>query len=630
MTHSDNPPENSSRRALFAVALSVGCFAIIAFALITGGGCSKPPKPITEVKNTTVQEEPWDKARNRLKKDTDWGTCKTTLTGLTADLNSKDQNLPVLSDAAFLELKKLIPLAPGDADEIRATTFTTHDSVYLYECLAFRDAVRSLSLEQLPPARRAELAFAWVCRQVYLRPWLRQINGPDATTVVSPTAVLRRGFGSGLERMYVLLAVLQQLELDGCLIGGPDAASASPGFPVVKPDQTLATGAPRGPFWAVGVRIDNDVKLFDPWRGIAFPVTLSQLKANPDAAKAWFEDKANLSGATLEDAKKATVYLALPVNALSPRMAILEQNIKADLGVKLAYDATAYRNAFPDPKPAYWNPPEDPDMPAALAYSRASRVLLPLDLGGMDRGGPGARLYDEFRRAQIPPSVFFIKGVREGPIATRIRGVSAQILAMAFIEPPNPRERIQRGQFQDAARDLVQKRDAFASGLERLRVNKDAEQQIAEWLDRSEELFSDLGNAELERRDAAAGKGNVALADAKVASANAAIDAHWKQPAAQFMLDRVASEVGLAEATMLLALAKHEVAERSQIRADTATGADAERLKADAILAWKNARSAWRSYETLATAHAGFPGRAEHANALAQRAEQLASDPAKK
>ena len=53
------------------------------------------------------------------------------------------------------------------------------------------------------------------------------------------------------------------------------------------------------------MRAGSDVRLFDPWRGMVFPVTLNQLKANPDAAKEWFEDKANISGATLSSPSRA-------------------------------------------------------------------------------------------------------------------------------------------------------------------------------------------------------------------------------------------------------------------------------------------------------------------------------------
>ena len=88
--------------------------------------------------------------------------------------------------------------------------------------------------------------------------------------------------------------------------------------------------------------------------------------------------------------------------------------------------------------------------------------------------------------------------------------------------------------------------------------------------------------------------------------------------------------MGLAEATLLLALCKHEMAERSQTRFERATGTDVARLRLDAIASWQTADSAWRSYRERSAAHAGFPGRAAHAQSLAARAEKLKSAPEKK
>ncbi|VTR93822.1 unnamed protein product [Gemmata massiliana] len=614
----DHRSDSRSRRPLATFAFAAGLFAVGAAALVGASGCTKPP---TGVKNTEEQAvtkgDPWKVAGQRLRKETDWAACRTALGGLATDLNTQTkETLPVLSDPEFASLSQLVALSADDREEVRATTFTAHDSVYLADCLYLRDAADSLALGRFPPDQRAERAFAWVCRQVYLRPWMLIAGRADGASALPPTAVLRRGFGSGLERMYVFLALLQQLELDGCLIGGPDAGKQPAGLPLVTPDnKAFVTGAPRGPFWAVGVRIGADVKLFDPWRGQALPVTLAQLKANPDAAKEWFADPANVSGATLDDAKKATAFLAVPVNALAPRMGLVETKLKNDLGVKLAYNANALQSAFSDPKPAYWNPEDKSTQSAAFAYGHASRSLLPLDMGGTDRNPPAVRLFDVYRREQLPSSVFRIPaGIQpDGQIAQRLRASAAGALGLSFIEPPNPRERIQRGQFQDAAKDLVTKQETFANGRERLRLNKDADHQIREWIELINGLYQDLRLAQL--------NGDKSTE----ATALGQIDSAWKQPGAQLVVDQASSEVGLAESTLLLALCKHELAERSQARLEAATGAEADRLRPDAIDSWKTALSAWRTYEQNAVSHAGFLGRSEHARVLAARAAQLAN-----
>lgn len=603
------PPETPApRRPFVGAAAALTLFAGAAIAL-SGVSCSKPPQTSDGGSGVgTAKVEPWKAAAARLRKETDATATKSAL-GLVSG-----EKLPETPDAALAELEKLVPLAPADRDELRPAAFTAHDAAYLADCFYLRDAARSLQLTGVPPERQADLAFAWVCRQVYLRPWPRPTPNGYEPTALPPTAVLRRGFGSGLERMYVFLALLQQLELDGCLIGAPDAGGEqSRGGPPLTYPHLAGIQFQRGPFWAVGVRVGTDVRLYDPWRGTAFPVTLGQLKAAPDAQKGWFEAKENLSTATLDDAKKATAFLAVPVNALSARMATFEANTKGELGLVAAFDQKeleAKRAAFPDPKPAFWNPPTDP-----FAYGRVARSFLPTDQGGGDAGPPGGRLYDDYFRDQVPRTAFQPpEGLDPtGPAAERLRLTAAGALAASFIEPPNPRERIQRGQFQDAAKDVVDKQDRFANGLERLRVNRDADQQIREWVAATAPLYLELGRAERisKNRD-------------EIAAAQTAVDAHWKQPAAQFVVDQSSARVGRAEASLLLALCKHEQAERLQARLERAPAAEQPQLKRDTVSAWKTAVSAWGTYEQTSAAHAGFPGRAAHARELAARATVLA------
>jgi hypothetical protein len=270
------------------------------------------------------------------------------------------------------------------------------------------------------------------------------------------------------------------------------------------------------------------------------------------------------------------------------------------------------RGGFPDPKPAFWNPPQDP-----YAYGRVARSYLPADLGGSDRAAPGGRLYDESLRAQIPQSAFEVPERLKG--ADRLRLAAASALVLSFIEPPNPREAIQRGRFQDAAKDLVAKQEAFAQGLERLRTQDAAAQaqQIREWIDGANQASDELTRAQLNN--------NKALENA----AQTQLEGVWKQAPAQWLIDKASAEVGRAEAAFLLALCKHEQAERFQTRLERAAGAEAARLQADARGAWQTALSAWRTYEQLSSAHAGFPGRAAQATDLSTRAAALAAEPKK-
>ena len=57
--------------------------------------------------------------------------------------------------------------------------------------------------------------------------------------------------------------------------------------------------------------------------------------------------------------------------------------------------------AFPEPKPAFWNPAGD-----EFAYGRAARTFLPKDQGGdADRFNPAGRdSIDAYIRSQLPPA----------------------------------------------------------------------------------------------------------------------------------------------------------------------------------------------------------------------------------
>ncbi|MCE9561568.1 MAG: hypothetical protein K8U57_05895 [Planctomycetes bacterium] len=606
---------------IVALAAGIGIVSLLP-------GCGKPPPLLkNDQQSAAAKVEPWVNAGKRLRKDSDAVACKLALTSLNVDLQAApDAPKPsTFTPQTEKALADLVPLNPEDQTELRDSSYTSHDSAYLAECLYMRDAARSLDVPALPGQTPDQIAtdvadrgFAWVCRSVYLNPWVVQTPDGFLTVSVPPTYVLRRGYGSGLERMYVFLALLQQMGLDGCLVGPPDAGDKPAPWPVFSADKkTLLTGAARGPFWAVGVRIGNDVRLYDPWRGQVFPAQLNAFKANPDASKTWIEDKANVSGLTAEEAKKATVYLAVPVNSLAPRMSTLEQQLKADIGAKVAIDAAALRNAFPDPKPAFWNPPGD-----SFAYGRVLRMFLPADEGGSDRRPPGGRAIDQYLRSQIPEGVGVTPVELRGNVeaAERIRNAVAityggaffGISGQSFFAVPTPRERIQRGQFQDASSSLVTKQDQFAHGLERLRNNQNADNDLRTWATEARALYNQQG---------------LATTPEDRQQKMAAVENHWRQNAVlvQLMVDRVSAELGHAEATFLMALCKHEQAERVQTRLEHATGAEAEQLKKDAIGAWQVAHGEWQTYAERARAQAGFPGRAAYVQTLAARAEKMAN-----
>ena len=607
----------SSRPTVATLSAAAG----LSFALIFLAGCSGGPahRPSEDAKRNDKKGDPWEAAARQFRQDTTAGGCKAALDQLAGELTNRPDltGPPPLTPEAEKALAAVVPLAPPDLEEIRQLSYGGLDAAYLADCFYLRDAARSLDLPGGSPAKQVGFAFDWVCRQIYLNPWrLPASPGLDLTVVVPPTFALRRGSGSDLDRAYAFLALLQQMGFDACLIGPPDAAekSAVPRFLSSAKEPT------RGPFWAVGVRVGADVLLFEPWRGTPFPGTLAQVKANPDLLKPWREDKADPWAISADEVTKAAVFLAVPVSSLSSRMTMLDDKLKADAGVRLAVDPAALRDRFLAAPPngpglpaagvKFWNPPTD-----RFAYARVLSTFLPVSEGGSDRDQEGGRLYDRYLVEQVPRSVFALPPeLREREPRERLIAAAFLTYKGTFLDPPSPRERLQRGQFQDAARYLTEKADGFKLGLERLKSADPAE--VAEWCKAADGLYAGLGRARLDNDPVA------------VATAQATLDRFWAvpSPTAQLIIDRSSAQVGLAEASYLMALAKHEEAERTQARIAAATGAEADRAKADAARAWREAADLWAGYlRNHTAAQAGFPGRAAHAQALADRATKLST-----
>lgn len=621
-----NPPDirrqetgDRNRRSVAHVLLAGGSFTL-ALLLTAGCGKSGDARRSDEERTAEKKTDPWEAFARRLRKDRDAASARAAIGQLSGELaNRTDAPGPTpLSPEAERAITDAVRLHPGDLQEVKQSAFTNLDAVYLAECFYLADAARSLDAAGVPEARQAELAFAWVCRQVYLSPWLVPApRGGLMGTALPPGYVLRRGYGSGLERAYVFLALLQQLGIDGCLVGPPDAADKPSNAIPTGADGKPLTGSPKGPFWAVGARVGGDVLLFEPWRGERFPGTLAALRANPDPLKPWFDDKS--WGVTPDDVKKATVFLAAPASAMAPRLELMEAKLKADALVRLAINPARLRDRFTAAPPAgpglpaadvrFWNPPEAD----RFAYVRALPTFLPLAEGGTDRSDPAASLFQQYGITQVPNTVFALPPeLTEDEPRRRLIAAAYTVYRGAFLEPPGPQERVQRGQFQEAIRALAEKEDAFKKGLERLRTDRDAA-AVREWCKRADDLFKNLDRARQ-------------FDPASAPEAGAAVERFLREQGAvaQLIVDRASAEVGLAQASYLYALCRQEMAERRQVRVDRAGAAGAAPAKEDAAAAWGEARNAWRTYLERSAAHAGFPGRVEHAKALAARVEKLA------
>jgi hypothetical protein len=614
---------------LILSTLVVGGVAV-AVVTLSATGCTRPAG-YRGSNSDRVVTNPWQGVVEQLRKESDPADCRRVLFRLNDDLaqNREAPQPDSLTPDGEKIVRELLGLTDAEVKELRPASYTNLDPNYLAECLYLRDAARSLDVAGLPTSRQAELAFAWVCRQVVLNPWVVHDQRVGASAYMPPvptTAVLRRASGSGLERAYVFLGLVRQLDLDGCLVGPPDAASRGWAF------ATESGRPPKGPFWAVGVRDGADILLFDPWRGEPIPGpdgkgigTLAQVKADADLLRPWREDKDRPWDVAAEEVRASVPFLAVPMNAAAPRMKRLEEELRTDLPVRLAVELAPLRDRFATetgfPELKFWNPPAE-----QFSYTRVLGSFYPPEEGGH---APNNHLLQAYRGSLLPPTLFAIPtellpqdelDVEVKWVIDRIRAESVSVFAASFLTPPVPREQIQRGQFFEVTPALVNRRQEFSKAQDRIRSDRDRKRALVEWAKKARELDTQLVRAQ-ERGDAAS-----------LAKVNQAIERFWLDGVQTHaaLIDLAAAGAGLAESTYLLAQCKHEQAEQLQARyerqaADPRQKASAEKSRAQAVSAWNEARGWWEKYEPYAaTQDKTFAGRAAHAQELAVRAARAA------
>ncbi len=252
-------------------------FVLGSLSILTAG-CSKPANSTPKAISVAAKEDAAFSALDRLERTNDAATCRQVLLNLDSGIAVREAK----PEPTVQQLRPLIDLLELEKDQVEVilqTVFTRADADYMADCFLLRDAMQALEIKQDAPLQQAERAFAWVCRQVYLRdtPYLP----------APPWWVLQAGSGSSLDRVYVFLAALRQLGLDGCLVGPPELATSTSIATTKQPG-----AKPRfAPVRAVGVRIDTEIFLFDPVEGqpLYFDgkiATLAQLRNNPANTKA--------------------------------------------------------------------------------------------------------------------------------------------------------------------------------------------------------------------------------------------------------------------------------------------------------------------------------------------------------
>jgi hypothetical protein len=633
----------SNSKSLYYV---VGGLAALGLMYLLYQGLTVTPGKGTDTSSIDrTAEDPWPQASKDLERETDAATCRRVLDQITAGLaaNTKFSPLPGLSPTAEKSLREQFAgFTADDAKELQATAFTKLDPHYLAECYYLRDVAKALDVADLPPLEQAKRAFAFVCRQVYLNRWVLRVDANRVRPMgpVPPEYVLRRGWGTGLERGLAFLALVRQFGLDGCLVG-PPAAEGKPGL-YAPPDKATELDALNGPFWAVGVRIGPDVYLFEPWRCEPFPApggtgvgTLAQWKTDPKLIETWAAGGAKPWDVPAADVAAGEIYLAAPVSALAPRMKMLEEKLTGASAVRLFVDPADVRDRFVKEKaaahpPKWWSPA--PAVDSDDVFHGLATFLPPEDGSYGDARQPSRA--DRFRDSLLPRGVFVpAPEIKSGEAAELLSQYMYGVFAGVFLTPPTPLERLQRGYFFDTATYLTDKQREFSKVAQQVR-SQELPPPVKDLIERLNGLYAELQRART-NRDAAA-----------ESAIRADLDAIWaKRELIGLLTLRGMAEPAEAEATYLLALCKHEAADRASGRADRAAaavraaGADpksdpskvqairdrADTARSDAAAAWREAVTWWQQYQTVKRALQGaFPGRADHAAALTAEATKRA------
>ena len=573
---------------------------LFALGLIGLLGCGKGPST-KSLQATRSVDDPWQKALSALRKETDADSCHRILLDLNSDL-TKAPNAPQPAATKPEDLAAATAdygLNEAEAKEISSSTYTALDAAYLAEVIYLRDVAVGLEVASLPPAKRAAAAFEWVCRQVVLG---EPKPGFPRLPPLSPTYVLRRGSGSGLERAYVFVELCRQLNLDAYFVGPPEA----------KAEPAYRNGeAWHGPFWAVAVRVGQRVVLYDPWAGEALPFDLEQLRSQADPFAAKFAEWSKTLGVMPEAFRKAELFLALPLSSSASRWKILDEKLESERGAKLASNReTLLKNAANAAKGApvgFWNAGGNPySLTRTLAYT-----LCELE-GGFAPNHPSGNsaLAVQYRVELIPGGQLFPlpDGIEFQEPKDRIRAQSLGRYIQSFLTSPMPRERFQRGQFNEATRALVKEWEEYTRMTERSRSEPARQKSIADWIERANKIYAEL---------------NGAVNPAQRNAAENRVQQFWKSDTKglELLSEQSLGPVGTGEAIYLLALCKQEFAERHS----GPEAKDPAALSQDAREAWIVAHDWWKRYKDFAAAqNLNSPGREAHAAKLATRAEQMA------
>ncbi len=616
------------------LSLSVGCNRVRPVATRLGPGTQGGPEP------ARTTDEALNAARDIFRKEVGLKSYRNATQKLNTYFSRHpEQRPPSLPDEQRDLLVKRVGVEDDELAEITSNTFTLLDAHYLDLCFLMRDAGRALGVQELSPLQRAEKMFAWVTRQVRLQ------EGTGAP--LPPQFVLRRGWGTSLERALVFLEMLNQMGLEGCLLAFPPEAG-SQGF---------------AQFWLPGALVQKQIYLFDTRLGLPLPnpqgegpATLEQVRSNDKPFQKLALDDKHHYDITPAQARKAEIYLGWSLSALAPRMKYLQDLLTPTTKIILSADPAAavprfeaaakgvpvrIAARFGDPNPLRvlraFLPPTEGGVDTADRKLRAERDLIPFAalpeairnipsraIGQMQVINLGqvafARLFMDFpvptlrkdydqQNTQRPDQL--MQRRRQGQdtqktqddredlrkrivdyLMTSLSRVQGEQFPEPFwLAPHSSRDDILRGRYAEdgAATKLVESLEQVNAQKGMARSEPNLDQQVKRWgaeaLTVLREMAANPSPQALARWNAL-WTGRPAAADD---TGSPTLSSGKLPPWLLAVLAAAADPLG-EEATYLLALCMHEKAERSQVRFERGQKNESP------AAAWETAAEWWQQY----------------------------------
>ena len=259
----------------------------------------------------------------------------------------RGQSIEWKPDPMAAAAAKQFPAVP-ELDDLDSMEFTSFDGYALQEASWLRDLSHSAGGDVLNELERAKTLFDWTVRNIQLEPdqegWIPQF----------PWEVLLFGRGTAVERAWVYVLLLRQLDIDAAVLavenGGPDSPGLVPNpqspIPSVAAGSEGARQSGLRP-WCVGVLIDGKVYLFDPLLGLPIPgphgvtrgrdgqlaiqpATLAQVLADDGLLRQMDVGESHLYPFKAADLKRLVVLLEASPQSLTRRMKTLESRLTGD------------------------------------------------------------------------------------------------------------------------------------------------------------------------------------------------------------------------------------------------------------------------------------------------------------